>query len=350
MTNFLVDSDKKLLNLASKLKDVDEIGLDTEFIRESTYRPILALIQVSLPNGEIYLIDPIAIHHRDLISNIICSSNLTKIIHSSKQDIEALYSYTNTYPVNIFDTQIASNFISENSNVGYSTLVKNLCECDIKEGSWRTNWLERPLSTKKAEYAADDVRYLIEIKSLLIKRLKVLDRFSWFEEEQLNELKKSNIIIEPNEAWKKINYPLHFSAQELSLLKNIACWREELAIKYDIPKRWIFSDSSATKLMLKNDKKTMDVVNNIKQQLTDSEMSKLMKILSLKKVIKNKNLSPKKDIEKKCNELLGYVSDEFNIDSTIIATKRDLEIFTNTNSEARFMKGWRYEIFGKLVQ
>ena len=221
MTNFLVDSDKKLLNLASKLKDVNEIGLDTEFIRESTYRPILALIQVSLPNGEIYLIDPIAIHRRDLISNIISSSNLTKIIHSSKQDIEALYSYTNTYPVNIFDTQIASNFISENSNVGYSTLVKNLCECDIKEGSWRTNWLERPLSTKKAEYAADDVRYLIEIKSLLIKRLKALDRFSWFEEEQLNELKKSNIIIEPKEAWKKINYPLHFSTQELALLKNI---------------------------------------------------------------------------------------------------------------------------------
>jgi len=174
MTNFLVDSDKKLLNLASKLKDVNEIGLDTEFIRESTYRPILALIQVSLPNGEIYLIDPIAINRRDLISNIISSSNLTKIIHSSKQDIEALYSYTNTYPVNIFDTQIASNFISENSNVGYSTLVKNLCECDIKEGSWRTNWLERPLSSKKVDYAADDVRYLIEIKSLLIKRLRIL--------------------------------------------------------------------------------------------------------------------------------------------------------------------------------
>ena len=102
--------------------------------------------------------------------------------------------------------------------------------------------------------------------------------------------------------------------------------------------------------MLKNDKKTTDVINNIKQQLTDSEMSKLTKILSLKKVMKNKNIIPKKDIEKKCNELLGSVSDEFNIDSTIIATKRDLEIFSNTNNEARFMKGWRYQIFGKLVQ
>jgi len=215
MTNFLVDSDKKLSNLVSKLKDISEIGLDTEFIRESTYRPILALVQISLPNGEIYLIDPIAIDRRDLISEIISSTSLIKIIHSSKQDIEAIYNFTDSYPVNIFDTQIASNFISEKSNVGYSTLVKNLCNCDIKEGSWRTNWLERPLSTKKVDYAADDVRYLIQIKSLLIKRLKELDRLSWFEEEQANELNKSNIIIDPNKAWKKINFPLHFSIEEL---------------------------------------------------------------------------------------------------------------------------------------
>ena len=350
MTNFLVDSDKKLLNLASKLKDVNEIGLDTEFIRESTYRPILALIQVSLPNGEIYLIDPIAIHRRDLISNIISSSNLTKIIHSSKQDIEALYGYTNTYPVNIFDTQIASNFISENSNVGYSTLVKNLCECDIKEGSWRTNWLARPLSTKKAEYAADDVRYLIEIKSLLIKRLKALDRFSWFEEEQLNELKKSNIIIEPNEAWKKINYPLHFSSQELALLKNIACWRENLSIKYNVPKKWILSDSLLIKIMIANEKKLSDIISNIRQKILNEEISELKNILLKANKPKNKNLNPNREVEIRCSELLLSVADKYDIDPTIIANKRDIEIFSLLNNKVRFMKGWRYQIFGKLVQ
>ena len=58
MTNILIDSDKKLRNLLSKIEDCNEIGLDTEFIRESTYRPILALIQISLANEEIYLIDP----------------------------------------------------------------------------------------------------------------------------------------------------------------------------------------------------------------------------------------------------------------------------------------------------
>ncbi|MEL0258279.1 MAG: ribonuclease D, partial [Gammaproteobacteria bacterium] len=146
MTNFLVDSDKKLNNLFLKIKDYQEIGLDTEFIRESTYRPILALIQISLPDDDIYLIDPLSISDIDLINEILVDNNIVKIIHSSKQDLEALYAYTKEFPCNIFDTQIASNLLFEKSNMGYSTLVKSICDVNIKEGSWRTNWLKRPLS------------------------------------------------------------------------------------------------------------------------------------------------------------------------------------------------------------
>ncbi len=350
MTNFLVDSDKKLSILSSKLHDITEIGLDTEFIRESTYRPILALIQISLPNGEIYLIDPQSINRRELIVDIINNNNLLKIIHSSKQDIEALYSYTETYPLNIFDTQIASNFLYEKSNVGYSSLVKTICNCDIKEGSWRTNWLERPLSDKKLNYAADDVKYLIYIKKFLMRELEKLDRVSWFNEEQEHELKKSNIILNAADAWEKINYPLYFSDYDLKMLKDIAYWREELAIKYNIPKRWILSDSLVIKVMMANPKKTNDILANIKQSISDSEIGAIKNILKNKAQSKNKNISPNKNLENKFTEILNSVSDEFKIDSTIIANKRDLEFFSHFHDKARFMKGWRYKIFGKLVQ
>ena len=94
MATILIDSDKKLNKLLSKLEECREIGLDTEFIRESTYRPILALIQISLPNGEIYLIDPQKIIDIQAIINIITNPNILKIIHSAKQDLEALYSFT----------------------------------------------------------------------------------------------------------------------------------------------------------------------------------------------------------------------------------------------------------------
>ena len=350
MANFLVDSDKNLINLLSKIEEYTEIALDTEFIRESTYRPILALMQIALPNNEIYIIDPVKITKRDIINKFLTNPKIIKIIHSSKQDLEALYSYTQAFPVNIFDTQIAFNFLSEKSNVAYSALVKIVCDVDIKEGSWRTNWLKRPLSDEKLQYAADDVRYLIQIKNNLERHLNRTNRLSWFNEEQDNELKISNIIIDPENAWKKINYPLYFDSEDLKLLKKTACWREKLSIKYDVPKRWILSDSLLIKTLITNRNKTLEIINATKQKITDIEKDEFEKILSSKRKIKNKNLIPKKDLEKKCLEVLSYVSEEFKIDSTIIANKRDMEIFISSNDKARFMKGWRYQIFGKLVQ
>ena len=350
MTNFLVDSDKKLINLSSKLQDIHEVGLDTEFIRESTYRPILALIQISLPSKEIYLIDPLALSRRDIIIQIMDNPNLTKIIHSSKQDLEALYNYMSCYPKNIFDTQIANNFISEKSNLGYSALVKNLFDIEIKEGSWRTNWLERPLSNDKIDYAADDVRYLIEMKRILIDKLSKLKRLSWFEEEQENELKISNIILEPKNAWEKISYPLHFDINHIEILKSIACWREKLSIKYNVPKKWILSDSLLIKIMIANEKKLSDILSSIRQKILHEEVSELKNILLTADKPKNKNLNTNKEVEKKCSELLLTVAEKYHLDPTIIANKRDIEIFSMLNNKVKFMKGWRYQIFGKLVQ
>lgn len=350
MSNFIVDSDKKLLNLSHKLKSSLEIGLDTEFIRESTYRPILALVQISLEDGSIYLIDPLNINNKDILIDIMTDTKIIKIIHSAKQDIEALYNFTGHYPANIFDTQIASNFSNEQSNVSYSTLVKNICNVDIKSGSWRTNWLKRPLDEKKIQYAADDVRFLIDIKNKLKIKLESLKRDKWFYEEQINELNKKNIIINPDEAWEKINYPIYFEDLELEILKKLACWRENLAIKYNIPKKWILSDNQLIKIIIAKQKKINEITNDIKQPLNQDEYEYLMDILSNKRKITNKNLEPNRLTESKCFEILSYVSEEYKIDSTIIANKRDIEIFCLSNKHTKFMKGWRYEIFGKLVQ
>ena len=88
---------------------------------------------------------------------------------------------------------------------------------------------------------------------------------SWFEEEQNNELKMSNIIIKPNDAWEKINYPLYFNSENLNLLKSVASWREMLSIKHDIPKRWIFSDSLLIKILTAPEYKTTEIIENVKR-------------------------------------------------------------------------------------
>ena len=195
------------------------------------------------------------------------------------------YTHIRFFPNNIFDTQIAFNFLSEKSNVAYSALVKNVCDIDIKEGSWRTDWLKRPLSVEKIQYAADDVRYLIRIKNILEEKLKSIGRYPWFVEEQNSELKMSNIIINPEDAWEKINYPLYFNNDNLSLLKSVATWREKLSIKYDIPKRWILSDALLIKLLITPENKSVEIIENIKQKITEDEKKELYNIISLRKKI-----------------------------------------------------------------
>ena len=81
----------------------------------------------------------------------------------------------------------------------------------ILRGFVENKLLKRPLSDEKLQYAADNVRYLIQIKNNLEKHLNQTNRFSWFNEEQENELNISNIIIDPENAWKKINYPLYLT-------------------------------------------------------------------------------------------------------------------------------------------
>ena len=350
MSNFLVDSDKKLQNLSLILQSSNEIGLDTEFIRESTYRPVLALIQISIEDGSIFLIDPLKIQEKEVLADILINPKILKIIHSAKQDIEALYSYTSLYPKNIFDTQIAANFFYEQSNASYSTLVKEICDTEIKSGSWRTDWLKRPLDEDKMKYAADDVKYLIEIKNILIKKLESLGRDQWFSEELSNELCKRNIILNPETAWEKINYPLYFEKPDLDILKEIACWREKLAINHNIPKRWLLSDNQIIKAIVSNEKKANEVISNMKHDIGKSEITLLLDILKKKRAVKNKNLVPNKEIETKCTNLLTSVSEQYHIDPTIIANRRDIETFCLLKKNTKFMKGWRYEIFGKLVQ
>ena len=101
---------------------------------------------------------------------------------------------------------------------------------------------------------------------MIEKNLKIINRYSWFQEEQNNELEKSNIIIDPDSAWEKISYPLYFDSNNLSMLKKIASWREKLSIKYDIPKRWILSDSMIIKVMITNEHKAQEIIENIKEK------------------------------------------------------------------------------------
>ena len=355
MPNFLINTDKNLINIIDELNKSKYIGIDTEFIRESTYYPVLALLQISTANAT-YCIDILSISQKKLISDLLGNDKIKKIIHSSKQDLEVLYSYFNCYPKNIFDTQVASNLIVEDINISYSNIVKKYFDVDLKPGSWRTNWLERPISSEKLEYAANDVKYLIELYKVLSCELEKLNRLDWFEEEQQNELSKDNIIIKPKDAWKKVNVPTKFNKTQKLELRSLAEWRESNAINKNLPKRWIFSDSELIKIIVSSPRNIDKALDCLKHEM-NMEDKNMIKDIIQRSQTKNLGSSSKSiDLSKynikinKCQKILEEVSSKYNISHALIANKRELDLFAKEMDDIKFMQGWRFKIFGKLVQ
>jgi ribonuclease D len=354
MPNFLINTDIKLQNIIKELKSSSSIGLDTEFIRESTYYPVLALLQLSY-NRHTYCIDIIALHDKEPIIDLLRDKNIVKIIHSSKQDLEVLNHYFNCYPENIFDTQLADNFLNPSISISYSNLVKRHFAVLLKEGSWRTDWLKRPISDDKLEYAGNDVKYLIDLHIILKSELINLKRYDWFIEEQELELKKTNIVTNPDMAWKKINLPSKITQTQLNHLKILSKWREEKAIKNDMPKRWIFSDSELIKITLSRSNKLTTILDNLKHQLNNEDISYITSVLESKydgAQVEFKNFDPSTYNKRVniCHQTLEIVCDEYKVSSTLIANKRDIDLFARGKKDIRFLQGWRFKIFGKLVQ
>ena len=354
MPNFLVNTDTKLKNIIGDLQKSPIIGLDTEFIRESTYFPELALLQLSDQNNT-YCIDILAITNKQVISNILIDIKVKKVLHASKQDLEVLNHFYGCYPQNIFDTQIAYNLLTSDISISYSNLVKKYLKVDLKEGSWRTDWLKRPLSDEKIEYAANDVKYLINLYEILNKELININRIDWFNEEQELQLDKSNIITQPNSSWEKINLPANLTLTQLNYLKKISYWRENKAITDNIPKRWIFSDSELIKIITSRPNRLSNVLENLKHSMKDEDLSFIKKTLS-DEYIKPDNIHKDLDMSAynertiKCQKVLEEVATKYNIAPTLIANKRDIDSFARNKDYVRFLQGWRFKIFGKLVQ
>ena len=98
MSNFLINTDKKLKKIITELQSSKHLGVDTEFIRESTYYPILALLQISTKKS-IFCIDVLGIKDKAMLKKILLNKKILKIMHSSKQDLEVLNRYFKSYPI-----------------------------------------------------------------------------------------------------------------------------------------------------------------------------------------------------------------------------------------------------------
>ena len=234
----LEDLDKELLNY--KL-----IGIDTEFRRKSKEDIKLALIQIN--NGdEIFIIDCIAIGQYKGNCMFLKDSNVCKIFHSFREDIEAIFSWTNQELKNTFDTQLANAFLGGSFSISYQNLVKKMLDVKIDKFETRSNWVRRPLRDAQLLYAASDVEFLLDLHQIQLQELEQLGRFSWLQE----ELSYSKYKLDSKENRKTIKSTHKLTKeQEKRFLTDFNLLVQSLSESFKINKTLVFSKKSQKELL-----------------------------------------------------------------------------------------------------
>lgn len=243
-----IQNDSQLAELCRAIKDQPFFTFDTEFIRERTYYPILALVQVSWQDQDPILIDPLTIQDWKPFHELLLDENIVKVFHAGRQDLEIFYEQMKQMPLNLFDTQIAASLTGLGDQVGYSVLVNKLLKVHLAKGSSFTNWLHRPLTESQLRYARDDVAYLPEMYHLLRARAESQDRQKVVQQEIEDQLHEGLFKPDPTQLWRRVKKSGSLRAKDLVVLQELTAWRDELARKMDRPVRFILADEALVEL------------------------------------------------------------------------------------------------------
>lgn len=242
MTAQYIDTEESLIQFCQQIANSLWIAVDTEFIRERTYYPQLCLIQVA-NDDHIACIDPLAITNLEPLLDIIYHPEVTVVFHAARQDLELFYLLKETLPNNVFDTQLAATVLGYGDQIGYGDLVKQCLDVDLDKAHSRTDWTKRPLDSDQITYAADDVRYLRGVYTLLKQQLADKNRTHWLEDDFSILTNIETYKADPDNIWRKVKGFGRLKGVQLAILKQLAAWREKRAIKSNRPRRWILKDN-----------------------------------------------------------------------------------------------------------
>jgi len=242
-----IDHADALRALTDALDRDRPLALDTEFLRERTYRPQLCLIQVASDETRA-CVDPLAPIDLQPLAELLARPGQPSILHAASQDLEVLHQQLGVLPAALFDTQIAAALCGMGDQIGYATLVDRLFGVQLDKAHSRTDWSRRPLSDEQIRYAIDDVRYLPEAHAILGERLTQLGRLAWLEEDCAAMLDPDRWSPQPLEAWRRLKGWQRLPAAAFPRLRQLAAWREERAARLDRPRRWVMEDDTLVQL------------------------------------------------------------------------------------------------------
>ena len=356
----LISTTEELEAVCQRMTRHPFVTVDTEFLRETTFWPVLCVIQLA-SDDEAVAIDCLA-EGLDLqpMLGLMADEGVVKVFHAARQDLEIFWKLAGVLPTPLFDTQVAAMVCGFGEQVSYSELVHSLCKVSIDKSSRFTDWARRPLAEAQIAYAIGDVTHLRQIYRILSERLKTSKRQSWLEDEMKVLNSPATYEQHPERAWERYKSRAR-KPRDLAVLMEIAAWRESEAQARDVPRARVLKDDVMIEVALAAPR-SLEALGNLRAFPRGMERSRsAAEILAAveRGLARDPKTLPRIERERRnganiaatvelLKVLLRQVSEESGVAGKLIATVDDLEaIATSDKAEVAALSGWRRRLFGE---
>lgn len=353
----LVTSPDAVERLVREVAAADRYAIDTEFHRERTYFPQLALVQIQVGDA-VYLVDPLAVEPRSL--QAMFESPALAVLHAARQDLEVLEHAVGAVPTRVYDTQIAAGFLGY-ASASLSSLLDAELGVRAQKADRLTDWLRRPLTDRQLTYAAADVAHLLELHTRQTAALEERGRTPWLDEAIAEMVAEPRTPREPADSWRRIKEVRHLRGTDLAVAQELAAWRERRAQQLDLTPRYVLADLGLVGLAVARPRSMEQLkdIRGVDQRALRNVADELFALIGAAK-----DLKPRRDPNVGVTELpsamrpavplvtawVAQLSRELAIDPAILATRADLEAFLRGDPDARLRRGWRLDLVGRPLQ
>lgn len=378
----VISTPDELAAVASQVRTSEAIGIDTEFLRERTYRAELCLLQLTTPRGPV-CVDPLALPELGALAALLGTRSGAatastagqpapppshaastpaaplKVLHAARQDLEVLFPIVGLV-VPVFDTQVAAALAGFPSQVGYAELVRRILGHELPKAHTRTDWSRRPLSAEQIEYALDDVRYLLPLRDALLESLQRLGRGAWLDEElrELGDL--VGLQPDPSRAWLRLKGLQDLDPGRRALAQALAAWRERRAIAKNRPRGWILDDGALREIVnrVPRDRAALAQVPELQEGIVRHSGDEILEMVAAAGIEDPPPPLPRRErpdpaftaLVRRLGEVVQRVAGELGVAAEVLATRRDLEQLARGEQPPSIADGWRREVIGEKLR
>ncbi|HVF73595.1 MAG TPA: HRDC domain-containing protein [Acidimicrobiales bacterium] len=353
-----IDDQARFEAVVNELLSAERYALDTEFHRERTYFPQLALLQIAWADG-LVLVDPFAVDLAPFAE--VLRGDALAILHAADQDLEVLDQACGATPRRLFDTQLAAGFLGM-SSPSLLTLVEKLLGFRLPKGDRLTDWTRRPLTDEQQSYAASDVLHLIELYERISAGLEERGRLAWAEEECELLLRRARGPQDPAIAWWRIKESRQLRGKARGVAQELAAWRERRAAELDVPPRFVLPDMAVAGIAHRPPRSLSELggVRGLDGRHVKGELGQeIMDAVNRGQALSGSDvrLPATDDLDRHLRPAvtlvsawIGQLSSELDIDATLLGTRGDLHSFLRGDEDAKLATGWRDELVGTPVR